>query len=458
MGTMQFTYNGETHQIINKHNFKVEDFRLTFGCDFIVTGATDAAFNTACNTAADALSQDFQAFTLTIGGESRLTWSHAINTGFLTRASCIKIGSVPDTARSAIFRFELTAEREPRNTARLGRRQATISLSLPNPDLIRTVTFEGTWTALESGPAAAKATYDTNVQAWIDSWIDTGIIQTGGTKWQRVAEPQIAWDDEDKVLRFRVVYRDVQFSSSPTNLTDGVFTVGTFTRADPPELGQGILNTPSFGGTTATTAERGGPKRFNVQTLTFLNDFGTTNSNTFWNDVIRPWIDATITAMFTGITRVIFESHTEPIEDVAAKRIQCNAVILVAGSNTIIAYDEIVRRVNDRRLLAENIWNGKPDNYDLNEGGRRLEIVHTIIQERVDSIAQDPPFIGAPWQFLFEDFPQQKSIIDPITQQIKKYKTTHTRRYLYVVSTGGGGGGGGVGLTAVRSANGPLDP
>lgn len=451
---IQFTYNSLTKAVIGKHELRVDDGKIFFAGEFLLSATTAAAFETASDAMLAAFTVNDKAFSLADGAQTIVSWSPSLNTGFLTRARVARVKSPLNTDLSGLYRFELEGETSPQETTRNGRREATISLLTPNPREIRTLEFAGKWTALPGGtPSSAKDAYDTNVATWIATWL--AIVTTTGI-WQNHGSPSLDWDDENKVLTFRAKYQEVIFSSSPTDTTNAVYTVGKFTRQDPEKYGEPILNsgvashrsgenvTQAGGGTGQGTPGAIGnkmPRRFTVQTTTYYQTPATYKPNSFFNDIIRPWIKNTVKAIF-GTGRVIFERFSVPVEDVAAKSIECQAQILVASAGVLLEYEETVRRIHNPNLVIEDVWSGTPDDFDIQPGGRRLTLVHTIRQVRIDQTPVEPPFLSAPWLFIGpEDFPQERWIIDPVTDAVVAYQYRHERTYLYAPGRGGGSGG-----------------
>lgn len=457
---LQFTYNNYTARIFNKHTLNIADGELAFTADFLVTAGDDANFAAACIAAEAALTDNNQALSIDLGSENLITWSPTTNSGFLTRASVRKVGSPLDTARSRMYRFELTAQREPQTAARAGRREADIIVDR-TPDTMRKLRFSGVWTALVNGGSAlsAKAAYDANVQTWIDTWLTALLTPTSARFWQRLSEPSVRWEDENKVLRFEVAYQESSFASTPkqsgtavtTTSAKGVFTTGKFIRQDPQMFGQPIYGgavkpvTPKRGETTSSGPQAAPinpnvPYRYSVQTVTYYRDQTDWSNaqiqNVYWETTVRPWIIATVKAMFGHTGTVVFEQHSEPMGDVVEKTVECQAQILVLPtSNMVTEYDETATFDDDRRLIAEHVWDGKPDSYDLSEGGRELKLVLEIRAKRIGTWPALPNHPGGNWVFLRQTWNHKRVIIDPITGVIEGYERTVRREYLFVQRT-----------------------
>jgi hypothetical protein len=458
---LQFTYNGYTAQIINKHTMNLRDGELTFAADLLVAGDSDANFKAACDAAEDKLTENNRAFTITLGAQTLVSWDPAANSGFLQKVSLRKAGNVADTARSRIYRFEIEAQREPQVAARAGRREAEIMIEEPAPDTMRRLRFRGVWTALvNSGtPKDARTAYAANVQAWVDTWLTAILTPTSNRFWQRLGQPSTNWEDENKILHFDVAYEETHFTATPkqggaaitTTSAKGVFTTCQIVRQDPNYFGEAIygIATKALIGKKSSNADKGTappgteidesiPRRYTVNSKTYYRDIANlqgTTLNLYWEQTVRPWLTETIRTLFGHSAGVIWESHSEPFDDATEKAIGCQAQVLLVGENKVTEFDETATFLDDRRLIAENVWDGTPDSYDLSEGGRRLELEIEINAERVDNWPDLPGPLGGNWVYLNERRAHKKKIIDPVTGKVTAFRRGVTRRYLYVART-----------------------
>lgn len=450
---VKFTYAALEYQVEGKHEFNIADGKATFGADFVLTASNAAALKTLTDAVLAVYNKNDQAFLLKIGSETLISWDPSANTGFLTRPKCVKKGGPYDSGRSQLLRLELELELPPSDTARAGRREAKINLLAPNPDYIRTLEFKGTWTATPaSAPSlrSAKAAFDAGVATWIANW--TSAITTTGS-WVFHTHLTLEWDDEDKVLTFHTRYQEFIPTSTPTETTIGVYTVGRFIRNDPDVIGEPLLNTSiagyrqGQGGTTSGASPTAVPspnnrvpRRYTVKTKTFFNST-TAKPNGYWESTVRTWIKASVQAIF-GSGRVIFERTVVGAVDVEEKSIEVDASILIAASGLLLEYSEEVNRIHDPRRQAETVWSGEPDDWDIQEGGRQLWIRQTVRQKRLDQAPIEPSVMGSPWVFWHEENPQKADVIDPATDAVVAVQYTHNRLYLYAPRAGSGGGGG----------------
>lgn len=240
---IEFTYNGVKKQVEGKASFDVGDGKATFGADFILSEGSAGDLITAVGVVEAAFSEMNKAFLLEVGGSTELTWNPAANTGFLTKPRLVKKGAPFDAGLSQLLRLELELQLPPSTAARAGRREATIVLTNPNPDYLRTLEFKGKWTATKSGEPSvqdAKDAFDAGVATWIATWT-TALTPVGS--WVFHSFVTLEWDDENKVLDFHVKYREFNPTSTPGETTLGVYTIGRFIRNDPQVIGEPLLNT-----------------------------------------------------------------------------------------------------------------------------------------------------------------------------------------------------------------------
>lgn len=457
---VKFTYNSLEKQVEGKHSFNIEDGKASFAADFIITESTAADLATAVQTAMNNYSINNVAFLLKVGASTVITWDHAANTGFLTKPKCTKVGSPHDAGLSQKLRFELQLELPPSDTGRSGRREGQIQLLAPNPDYLRTMEFTGTYTALDSPLTTAKATFDANVSGWLASWVAT--ITTTGS-WVFHSHLKLDWDDENKVLTFHSRYQEFVPTSTPTEVTNGVYTIGRFIRTDPEVIGEPLLNTAvagyaggrgsvdPVGSPNAAPGQIGTrvPRRFTAKTKTFFANT-TPKPDGYWAAIVRKWISASVQAIF-GSGRVIYEKVNVTAIDVEEKAIEADISILIATNGMLIEYEEKVTKLNDSKRVIETVWSGVPDDFDIQEGGRQIRITQVCRQRRLDQAPTEPNLLGSPWVFLTESVVQFAEVIDPVTDKVLAVEYTHNRHYLYAPNAGSGGGSGAGGARSTSS-------
>ncbi|MGE4055026.1 MAG: hypothetical protein AB7F99_09525, partial [Vicinamibacterales bacterium] len=195
-----FTYGGVGPHRVVRYNFHARDGMVEFNADFRVKGTSEAEFQSDL-AAALGMAKRNQTAVFAQGGTNILEWTPGTNTGFLTECEVIKPGSPGDGPFECLLRVVIRTQKEPAESSRNGRREANITLTR-QPDELRLVRLEGTWTAVTSSAAKAVEAYDTNAQTWFDSILDS--IDSDAS-WQFIGGDR-TWDDEKGLLRFSVTY------------------------------------------------------------------------------------------------------------------------------------------------------------------------------------------------------------------------------------------------------------
>lgn len=461
MGAFTFTYgtfDSSSDAGVNEcalNEFSIDDATgvLRFSTDIFieadvssgVEATEDASLVSRVNGAITKLSVENQVFKLKIGSSEYLDWDAATDySAFDAKPTVTKISRKGSTAKGQFLRFVLVAKREPKESGRNGRRSdMRVSVTYDTSGL-RTVEFSGTWTQTASGTSLALARYLASASAYFAaSWLDSGqvLAPVTGAVWQKLGTV-VTPNDTNRELRYVERYKETEFASDPSNTTDLIYTIGTFTRLDPPTFGAQLIaaggggeESPTADGQQTTAADGGGAspltsyKRFSVTTQTFCNN-RSSNLNTLWETVVRPWITASVNAIF-GSGRVIFEGPGVPIEDVATKSIRCSTSIIMAAAGTLMLHEESIDDDNDRGLIAEVVYDGNLDSFDLSEGGRRFTVTHNVKQERLDSEPATAAYFGVPFRFLRERRSKAAVVIDPVTQRVIKHVRSMSRTYLY---------------------------
>jgi hypothetical protein len=452
-----FTFGGTSYTMAGKHSVREEDGVATVTCPFLITATSEASYITAVQAAYAALGKNNQALVVSQGGTAILTVTHSTATGgFLTRGSVTKGGSRFDTALSGLYVFECAFEMAPSVTARAGRRAATIGIET-GPDFLRSVTFAGTWTA--TAATTGKGDFDTNLAAWLETWLDADnsgggspILTTTG-RWQRLAH-QIEPEDENRRLSFRVTYREVRFTSAPTpseGLSAGIFVTGSWERVyldkiaglpdtalpasmntGPKPTGGGSYVPGGAGGTTV------GPSRVRVKCKAFVlntvNDPDTSapyTSQDYWDKVMQPWIKATAASMFgVAAADIIFEQRSFGVEDVSEKSITGTALLLFS-TDKILAREEEVSFSNQINETDTVIYSGAEDDYEHTKISRRLMMTHTVTVVQLDTAPATPSLnLLSGWRLRMETENRRVEVLDPQGARRNAFVHSFARTYI----------------------------
>lgn len=184
--------------------------------DVVVSNTTRATFLTDEAALIAAYRKPDQVLEVVLGSTSRIDVDPVAgasgNTGFLTRPSIVKAGTALDTANSAAYRIRVDYQRPADLSGRNGRREAALDFST-NPAGVRTAVVSGTYTALTTVDALAQ--YRANVGTAADALLD--LVDASAT-WELVGKPQARFDDQNKLLSFSHVYREVVANQSSGTL------------------------------------------------------------------------------------------------------------------------------------------------------------------------------------------------------------------------------------------------
>jgi len=495
-----FTYNSYTpSQLLGRYSLTWQDGRQTLEQDFLVTidpdsNDVDGDLKTAVQAARDALYVANQDFVLKYGSDTVLDWTQSTRKSFAARPSVSKVGGPMDGNRSQRLRFRLEVETEPREASRAGRRSATVDVRV-NPDGLRTVTFRGTYTSTSASPTAAIAQYEAQVATWIATdWTGAGKpleAATGATWWP--LEQTVQVDDTNNTAQFTYRYAEIAFSSEPSNTDDGVIVSGSFTRLDLPESGValalgGLLpgggeddvldpyrtsETPAGGGVGGAQVGVGAgtpvqaTRRYQVSASSWVEFASGTTVNDWWADVLRPWIVATVNAMFGHTARVVFERLGPAMDDAGKRGVQATCTLRVIAESDVLSYTEDVTVREDERINVENVYSGTPHHYDLTTPGPQTIVTQTVSVTRADTWPNAPAELFPPWVRMERSQTLSAKVLDPVTGAVTAYQSRWSLRYLWAGGSSGagplvgaplGGSSGGSGGTVVTpGGSGDLD-
>lgn len=193
----------DSYNLAGKIRYREQYDQASIEFEVVVSNSNQTTFLAAEAALRAAYTKPDQALTAVLGSATRYaadpTAGASGNTGFLTRPSCRKQGSAVDTAYSSLWLCTVAWTLPADLSGRSGRRDGAIEIST-NPAGIRTVTFVGTYTALTSNDSYAQ--YLSAVDTWISSELPAGTFELVGI-------PQVRYDDQDKILIFRHVYKEV---------------------------------------------------------------------------------------------------------------------------------------------------------------------------------------------------------------------------------------------------------
>ena len=174
------TYNGfNLPNVFGAFSFSNNYTNIEFSCNFLVEAASESALVTACDSAESSLREPLDVLTVSFGGTSEYTYSHAANS-VLNPSVLVKIlesGPHGGICRAYKFSFrgDLPADKSGFDFRRYGASNFTVDFAATNR---RTVTFNLEYTASESPSQTSLQNFDSFAQTHVET-ILTDLIVTG---------------------------------------------------------------------------------------------------------------------------------------------------------------------------------------------------------------------------------------------------------------------------------------
>lgn len=306
-----FTVGGSTARQIDGFTMVERDYEASaVEFSFITSATTAAAFATEVDAVEDAFRIPRQNLTITQESQTLLSLSHTGNTGFNAAPRIIKQGDVGDTGRSRHYTVRIDFGMPADNVSTSFRRTSTVKIEY-DPSRRRTVTINATYTANTDG-TAALAQYRATISTYGTSVLN--VIDSTAT-WELIGEPDVTYDDQNKVCDAVAVYREIIFNQSSGGLdeADIVDPSLTFAREKtaPGDSEQGALTLGSGGSSsplttsgtvdtvamsyvpgqdTVNAANSNRPIVFTAIFSCSVNKENTTDLRAKWSSVIRPFI------------------------------------------------------------------------------------------------------------------------------------------------------------------------
>lgn len=319
------------------------EFSISF--DVVVSNATRSSFLSAEAALIAAYRKPDQALTVVLGSTDRYDYDPSDNTGFNARATCAKVGGLEDTANSARYRCSVTVQLPANLSGRDGRQSSTVTVDA-NPSEKRTVTIEGAYTALSSNSASAQ------YASAVETYCSGVLTAVGGT--YNLLPHTYAYDDQNKVLSFKRVYKEVDFAESLSGTDDAAICDQQFVidRAELPADGDWDKDVQPL-------------QRLTVAYSCWVKKSQTTDLKTLYEATIRPHILAQVQAVTTGTVVVVNE---RPSFDLAEHRIACAMELAASVGGQFIQADIEVSDEQSLGVVLVPVWDGLPfsrDRYDV---------------------------------------------------------------------------------------------
>jgi len=269
-----FVVGGTTDKLISGIHRISRDFTTwEITLDVVIRATSDATFATNCAEIESEFSKRRQSIKFEVGSSTIHTFNPTAgtNTGLNSYARVVKVGTPGgDTDRSRVYTITVGCELPASDTS--GRRDSSIVVEY-DPAQRRTVTISGTWTALTSNGATAQ--YTASIAAFCSSAL--GALLPSAT-FELISQRTQA-DDQDKVLAFMRMYREVVVAQPSGSLDNANIVEPTF------GFSRAIDQPGDSGG--------GGVKRLETITASFscyLDKTASTDVPTLYTGTVRPYM------------------------------------------------------------------------------------------------------------------------------------------------------------------------
>jgi len=404
------TFGGSTARQIDGYTIVEKDYTTAaFEFSFITSATTEAAFATECAAVEAAFRTPRGDLVVSQGSATLLSLKQSNNTGFDANPTIIKQGDVGDTGRSRFYHVRIEFGLPADNVATSFRRFSTVNVEY-SPERQRTVTISGTYTANSTnGSTGSFATYLANAPAYFLSVLTT-ISAT--SSWDKIGEPQVERNETDKITNFTVVYKEIIFNQSISNVDDVdlidptlVITVDSTAPGDSFGTGIGFAGgasgsagpsgntTGGFGdvtqvmGSPPNVGQTGiGPQRPIVISVNYTVGIdntlvgGLAGIVSKWTGAIRPFIIQQVQNIAGN--GVVLVEDAPNYGDLYAFKFSATMVFHSYTSNILSQRVTISDATNEGKKLRY-VWSGDQDEYYEYKAGRIR--IKTITEEREET-------------------------------------------------------------------------
>ena len=336
--------------------------QLTF--EVVISAATPAAFLVSEAALLDAYRKPDQKLTVQLTATDRHTFDPAptVNTGLNPRATCDIVRGAPRSDRSARYRCEVVVGLPADLAGRAGRRSSTVEVT-EAPSGRRTLEITGVYTALANNAARAQ------FAASIDAYALAVITALTGT-FERVQTPQAASDDQDKLLRFRRIYREILRNQSAAGLDLAAVV-------DPSLIVRRSLvqtDSPRFTNISATP-----PVTLQVDYAADVRFAETTDLRDLWESTLRAFVLSEVEES-TG-TAVLAVTSEDWGLDLPDNRIEVTMQLLGDGGANFWQLRKDWQESRNSGVILRPVWDGDPFARDKYQGpaSHTVSITYTTV-------------------------------------------------------------------------------
>jgi len=348
-GTSEFQLNG-----FHRKRKEYQRLEVAFECTFVGV-ADDATFDTYANAIETAFRVPDQRLRVVLGSQVIDNYDPATgsggNTGFLQAPVIDKPGDKRDSSKSRHYIISIMMEMPADKPEDEGRRQAQESV-VYDPTRRRTLTFTGQYTALDTNSALSQ------YEATIDSYCQGRLASYGGSAiYEKVGE-EAAPDKENKVLDYRVVYREIIYDQSAAGLNHAAIV-------DPSYDYSRQLLAPGDSNTSARRLEV-------IQCVfnCFVDKTQTTSLDSLWEDTIKPYLIQEAVSRFSLSGTALVDSRHSISK--AGNMIRALLEIHAQSDNELIEYTLTVQVLDNKGKRIVEVWDGNPHAARVYSGPARL--------------------------------------------------------------------------------------
>ena len=331
-----------TGPITVRHDY--DEFEVE--ANVVIIGADEAALETAVQDLQAAWRKPDQAITVNLNSSAVYTFDPSTNSGFNTRASAQKVGDSIDTENSALYRVTATAQLPADLTGRNGRRDSTVRVEYTASGQAL-VTISGVYTALSSN--GANAQYAASIASYASS-VMTGLSISN----TELISEETEQDDQDKVLRFERVYREILFAQDSA-ATDNSSIVADSVRVE--------VLTPAPGDTDPSATRL---RDVIVSYAAAVDKAVSIDLEGLWTDTLKAYlVDYAVARAGGGQAALIEEA---PSYDPSANTLAATMRLKVVAGGELLEHTQITRSTRDFGIILTPVWDDDPFSRDLDYG------------------------------------------------------------------------------------------
>lgn len=364
-------------QLTGEYDIEESSNRAVVEFEFFTRKETEADFDTEITTIQDALRTPRQKLTVTLGATDIKTYDPTAgasgNSGFNQQVTWFKEDSPATSGRSWKYRVRIEMDMPADQHGTSGRRDSSVELNF-TPSGVREMILSGTYTAITSNEARAQflANIDTYANGLLDGFGGNGIYN--------LVEKSETADDQNKLLDFRRVYREIIFNEQQGTLNNSAIidqtlqvTVDNEAIDDSPLSYASLPTSPGGSGVPGGVVARFAKLRV-VYSASI--DTGTSDLRELYESTIREHLFQTALAQFDVGRIAIF--NDDPKYDLAANRIDSTMEVWSSDGSSVVAFKatQSIKEETGIRLIP--VWD--PDPFKRHVINGPPELVTTITE------------------------------------------------------------------------------